>query len=136
MGAIGVDGNGPVSSRNVGQRKAAIVVADANGVILLWSGQAEDLIGYPFDKVVGQPLDVIIPPSYRDRHWRGFRAAISTGSARSEGGSASIPVLHADGSVRRLPGRFTLLRNALGQAVGAAAVFVEPAPDDPPLYPL
>jgi PAS domain S-box-containing protein len=120
----------------MGQRKAAVVVADVNGVILLWSGHAEDLIRYSFDNVVGQTLDVIVPPSYRDRHWRGFRAAMNTSSARSEDASAGIPVLHADGSVRRFPGRFTLLRNALGQAVGAAAVFVEPAPDDPPLYQL
>jgi PAS domain S-box-containing protein len=97
-----------------GKRKMAIVVADADGAILLWSGDVEELIGYSAVEVLGRPVDVIIPPGYRDRHWRGFHAAMDTGTARSEGTSAKIPVLRADGSVHRLSGRFTLLRNALG----------------------
>jgi PAS domain S-box-containing protein len=82
----------------MGTRKAAIVVADVDGVILLWAGHAEERIGHSSEHVIGQTLDVVVPPSYRDRHWRGFHTAMHTGTARSEGGSANIPVLHADGS--------------------------------------
>ena len=85
---------------------------------------------------MGQPLDLIVPPEYRQRHWAGFRAAVASGTARFEGGCANIPVLCADGSVRRWPGRFTLLRDARGQPAGAAAVLVVPADGDPPLFDL
>jgi hypothetical protein len=54
-------------------------------------------------------------------------------TARFEGGSASIPVLCADGAVARWPGRFTLLRDARGKPAGAAAMLVVPADGDPPL---
>jgi hypothetical protein len=49
---------------------------------------------------------------------------------------ANIPVLCADGVVRRWPGRFTLIRDARGRPAGAAAVLVPPAGDDPPLFDL
>jgi PAS domain-containing protein len=62
----------------MGRRKAAIVVADANGVIMLWSGHADELIGYSAREMVDQTLDAIVPPAYRDRHWRGFHAAMAT----------------------------------------------------------
>jgi PAS domain S-box-containing protein len=118
------------------ESRSGLVVANPDGVILLWAGDAEALTGHEAGAVVGHTLDVIVPPEYRERHWSGFGAAIATGTARAEGAAASIPVLCADGSLRRLPGRFTLLRDARGQAAGAAAVFVEPRSDDPPLFEL
>ena len=118
-----------------GQRRA-MVVADPNGVIVAIAGDAEALIGHSAGFAVGQTLDLIVPPDYRERHWRGFHAAMASGTARAEGMAAAIPVLCADGEVRRFPGRFTLIRDAHGRPVGAAAAIVEPAADDPPFFPL
>jgi hypothetical protein len=61
---------------------------------------------------------------------------MASGTARFEGGCANIPVLCADGAVRRWPGRFTLIRDARGKPAGAAAVLVVPADGDPPLFDL
>lgn len=77
-----------------------------------------------------------MPPEYRERHWAGFRAAMASGHAALEGAAANIPVVCADRVVRRWPGRFMLIRDACGTAVGAAAVLVTPADGDPPLFDL
>ena len=114
----------------------ALVVADADGMICYWNRGAEALTGHPAAAAVGSSLDLIVPPDYRQRHWAGFRAAMASGGARFEGASASIPVLCADGAVRRWPGRFTLIRDARGRPAGAAAVLVTPAEGDPPLFDL
>ena len=114
----------------------ALVVADADGMICYWSRGAEALTGHPAAAAVGSSLDLVVPTDYRQRHWSGFRAAMASGSARFEGASANIPVLCADGAVRRWPGRFTLIRDARGTPAGAAAVLVTPAGGDPPLFDL
>jgi PAS domain S-box-containing protein len=114
----------------------AMVVADTDGVICFWSQGAQELTGHPAATAVGHSLDLIVPPEYRERHWAGFRAAMAAGTARFEGAAANIPVLCADGAVRRWPGRFTLIRDARGRPAGAAAVLVPPAPGDPPRFDL
>jgi PAS domain S-box-containing protein len=113
-----------------------MVVVDTDGLICFWGEGAQELTGHPAASAVGRPLDLIVPPEYRERHWTGFLAAMATGRARFEGGAASIPVLCADGAVRRWPGRFTLIRDARGRPAGVAAVLVLPAAGDPPLFDL
>ena len=114
----------------------AIVVAGTDGVICFWSPGAQELTGHSASTAVGHSLDLIVPPEYRERHWAGFRAAMTSGTARFEGGAANIPLLCADGAVRRWPGRFTLIRDARGHPAGVAAVLVPPAVGDPPLFDL
>jgi PAS domain S-box-containing protein len=113
-----------------------MIVVDRSGVIRYWSEDAERLTGHRAAEAVGQNLDLVVPPDYRQRHWAGFEAAMKTGTARAEGAAANIPILHADGIVRRWPGRFTLIRDARGQPAGAAAVIVESLPDDPTFFDL
>jgi PAS domain S-box-containing protein len=50
----------------------AIVIADQHGIIQLWNDGAEDLIGYSRDEAVGQKLDLVVPPEFRQQHWHGF----------------------------------------------------------------
>lgn len=114
----------------------ALVVADADGMICYWNRGAEALTGHRAAAAVGSSLDLIVPADYRPRHWAGFRAAMASGSATFEGASANVPVLCADGAVRRWPARFTLIRDARGIPAGAAAVLVTPAEGDPPLFDL
>jgi len=102
----------------------AIVLADADGVIRLLSPGAERLFGHDAKAAIGQTLDLIVPPDYRERHWQGFRAAIANGSPKYEDAAANIPILCRDGTVTRFPGRLVFLRNAGGQAVGAMGIFV------------
>ena len=102
----------------------AIILADASGVIRIWSPGAAKLFGYDAATAIGRTLDLIVPPDYRARHWEGFRAAVANGRTKYPDAAANIPVLRQDGTIARFPGRLIFLRNALGRAIGAMAIFL------------
>ena len=47
---------------------AAIVIADAEGRIVLVNGNTETMFGYRRDELIGQTIEILIPERYRDRH--------------------------------------------------------------------
>ena len=47
---------------------AAIVIADAEGRIVLVNGKTEAMFGYQRDELIGQTIEILIPERYRDRH--------------------------------------------------------------------
>jgi len=102
----------------------AVVLADCDGVIRFFSAGAERLFGHDGKAAIGQTLDLIVPPDYRERHWRGFHAAIANGRPQYEDAAANIPILCRDGTAMRFPGRLIFLRNAHGGAVGAMGIFL------------
>jgi diguanylate cyclase (GGDEF)-like protein/PAS domain S-box-containing protein len=72
-----------VASGRVGWLSAsaldAIVVADASGSVISWNKAAENLFGFGFDEMLGQPLSAIIPERHRTAHLRGL-AAVAVGA--------------------------------------------------------
>ena len=105
----------------------AIVLVDRDGVIRVWSPGAAKLFGYDAASAFGQTLDLIVPENYRERHWAGFGAAVSSGRPKLDQPAANLPVVCRGGTVARFPGRLILLRDALNQVVGAMGIF---APND------
>ena len=101
----------------------ALVGADATGTIRVWSQGAEKLFGHSAADAIGQTLDLIVPETYRDQHWQGFRRAMETGSAKLDGQSTKIPVKCGDGAVTVFPGAFMLLRDAQKKVIGAMVIF-------------
>ena len=99
-----------------------IVIADAQGIIRFWSNGAEATFGYSADQSVGQSLDLIVPPEYREAHWNGFRRAVMSGKA-VEGQVNPIPVNTVGGEVITIPGQLTLVRDASGQVIAVMVVF-------------
>ena len=102
---------------------AAIVLVDVNGVIRLWSDGAERVFGYAESEAVGQTLDLIIPPEYREAHWAGFHRALASGEASAEGNVVAFPARHATGDVVERCGRLTLIRRPQTEVVAAIVVF-------------
>ena len=111
----------------------AIVMADADGIIRFWSPGAARLFGYDAAKAIGQTLDMLVPDDYREQHWDGFRAAVSKGKTKLDQPAANLPVVCSDGSIRRIPGRLILLRDAQARAVGVMAIFGPGEGPDPAL---
>ncbi len=54
----------------------AIVIVDPTGTIVLVNERAVTLFGYPREELVGEPVEMLVPSSLRDRH-RGHRASFS-----------------------------------------------------------
>lgn len=101
----------------------AVIHADRSGVIRFWNAGAERLFGYRREEALGQSLDIIIPETLRQRHWRGYQRVMATGESRYAAGDLlAVPALHKDG--RRISLEFTVIptRDANGALTGIAAV--------------
>jgi PAS domain S-box-containing protein len=46
----------------------AMVLASRDGTILLVNNQTERLFGYPRDELLGQPVEILVPPRFRGAH--------------------------------------------------------------------
>ncbi len=76
-----------------------IVMIDHEGCITEFNPAAERTFGYHRDEVVGKHLaDVIIPPSLREKHRKGFARYLGTGEARVLGKRLEMTAVRADGS--------------------------------------
>ena len=102
---------------------AAIVVADLTGRITAWNAAAADCCGFAADDVLGQRVDLLIPPDYRDAHWAGFTKAMESGVCKFDRAAFHLPMLRKDGGVGVFPARFIFLVDAYGGSAGAMVVF-------------
>jgi PAS domain S-box-containing protein len=107
----------------------ALVIADKTGTIRHWSRGAESLFGYSAADALGQKVDLIIPPEYREQHWSGFHHAMESGTAKLDGQSPDIPVRCRDGKITVFPSAFNLLRDARKQVIGVMVIFGPQAVD-------
>lgn len=76
----------------------AIVAADSTGKIIAWNLAAEQMYGYPAAEVLGQPLDMIIPPCYHHGYGRTSGRFPDTRQSRSLGHTVELPALRRDGT--------------------------------------
>jgi PAS domain S-box-containing protein len=101
----------------------AIVHADETGLIRVWNGGAVRMFGFTEAEALGQPLDIIIPMTLRDRHWHGYRETIRTGQTRyGDGQILAVPATRKDGT--RLSVEFTIVpfTDNAGRMTGIAAI--------------
>ncbi|MPZ38792.1 MAG: PAS domain S-box protein [Rhizobiales bacterium] len=101
----------------------ALVFAEPSGVVRIWNSGAESLFGHPAAEAIGQTLDLIVPPDYRERHWAGYRAAMAASDGNIDHASFNIPALHRDGTVMRVEVRLLVLHDSRNRVAGAMAVF-------------
>jgi len=106
----------------VEQAQDAIIVADRDGVIRLWSSGAETMFGYGAEEAVGQTLDLIIPERLRARHWAGYRDSMATGTTRYAGRVLAVPAIRKDGESISVEFTIALLHEPTGTILGPAAI--------------
>jgi PAS domain S-box-containing protein len=106
----------------VAEAPDAMIFADRDGVIRVWNRRAEALFGYAGAEVIGGSLDVIIPERLRSAHWRGFRAAITTGIAKYVGRVLTTRAAHKSGSKLYVDLSFALIRDQAGSVIGSLAI--------------
>ena len=101
----------------------AIVMSDPDGIICHWNSGAQQLFGYLPAEAIGQSLDLIVPKEFKERHWAGFRKAVSTGVCNLDRATTNIPVRHKYGSVESYPGRFVFLQGPRGEVLGVLGLY-------------
>jgi PAS domain S-box-containing protein len=100
--------------------RVAMLVLDADGRIVLWSPEAEELYGYPAGEVLGRGGLLLVPQERRAEVATLFERVLS-----GERWSGSFPIRGRDGSVRDVEFRNVRLRASDGRvftlAMGARA---------------
>lgn len=104
----------------------AIIIADHDGVIRLWSEGAERLTGHSAVYAVGQKLDLIVPEELRAQHWAGFGKVMGGGPFGGAGQFFDLPVRCRDSVTKTLRGQLHVLRNEASNAIGAMAILSAP----------
>jgi PAS domain S-box-containing protein len=108
--------------------KHAVVMADRQGVIVHWSAGAEASFGYKASDALGQSLNLIVPETLRADHWKGFRRAMESGEASTDGQEVAVPVQRANGEPKAFRGLLTLVRDIKREVIGVMVVF-DPSQD-------
>ena len=103
------------------QNPDGVIFADAGGVIRYWNAAAERIFGYLTADAVGQNLDIIIPESFRVRHWAGYERALAAGETKYRGQSLPTKAQKADGSEFYVELSFEIVKDASGAVIGAMA---------------
>lgn len=76
----------------------AILVSNADGVILLASQQIEPLLGYIPAELIGQSIEMLVPDRHRSAHPALRRAFLASPSSRLMGQRRNVTALRKDGS--------------------------------------
>lgn len=104
------------------QTADAIIYSNRQGTIERWNVAAAAMFGYNTCEAVGQSLDLIIPEHLRAAHWRGFEAAMASGSTRLHGRPTLTRALHKSGSRLYVEMSFALVVDAAGAVLGSVAM--------------
>ncbi len=76
----------------------AVVVSDAEGIVIDWNDGATACFGYTRDQAIGASMSkLIIPERYREGHRKGMERYLATGEAHVIGKRIEINALHAKG---------------------------------------
>jgi PAS domain S-box-containing protein len=103
------------------QMADAVIYADRSGKIMRWNHAAASLFGFGATEALGQNLDLIIPGHLRERHWRGFEAAMAKGVVRLQGRPTLTRATHKTGRKLYVEMTFAVV-NFQGPVTGAVAV--------------
>lgn len=104
------------------------ITVDRTGVITHWGRDLERVSGYTPAEVIGQKVDLVIPPEFRSMHWRGFRRAIESGRKRLPNITFRFPAIAKDGAVVALRATLGLTHAEDGTVDGAVGTFAGQGP--------
>ncbi|MFW6126775.1 MAG: PAS domain-containing protein [Thermodesulfobacteriota bacterium] len=106
----------------VAEARDAIIFADQEGIIRLWNRGAVEIFGYPAKTALGQPLDLIIPETLRERHNQAYERVMASGRTKYSKELLAVPGLRQDGSRISLEFTITLVKDDQDRVLGAAAI--------------
>ena len=100
----------------------ALIYADRSGTITRWNRASTTLFGFTADEALGQSVDLIIPEHLREAHWKGFDAALESGTMKLAGRPTLTRAQHKDGRKLYIEMTFALVKDAGGAVLGSAAM--------------
>ncbi len=110
-----------LAQKLIEQSPDAIVFADASGIIRVWNLAAERIFGFSENDAVGASLDIIIPESLREAHWRGFHRALADRVTKYAGQVLPTKSMRSDAAHIYVELSFAIILDATGDVLGAVA---------------
>jgi PAS domain S-box-containing protein len=104
------------------QGSEGLIYADQAGAIRVWNTGCEKIFGHSAEEALGQSLDIIIPEKLRAAHWKGFNAALETGTLKYKDHVMTTRAVHKDGSTRYVDLSFFMVSDAQGKSIGSMSV--------------
>lgn len=105
----------------VEQSPDAVVFAGTDGMIQVWNAAAAAMFGYTAAEAMGQSLDIIIPESFREAHWKGFDRALEAGDTKYRGKALPTKANKANGETFYVELSFAIVHDEEGAVIGALA---------------
>lgn len=100
----------------------AIIFADPEGIIRIWNRASERLFGFTATDSLGQSLDLIIPERLREPHWRGYHAAMQSGTTKHAGRPTTTKALHKSGETIYVQMSFAVVESPENAVLGSVAI--------------
>lgn len=119
---IGASRSASLADLIVEQTAEAVVYANREGVIERWNAAAAAMFGFSAGEALGRSLDLIIPERLRAAHWRGFDAAMKSGTLRLNGRPTLTRGNHKTGRKLYIEMSFALVHDEAGGELGSVAV--------------
>jgi len=117
-----MDDDTSLDARILGDLADALICADRSGTITRWNRASTTLFGFSAQETLGQNLELIIPEHLRAAHWKGFDAAIASGTMKLQGRPTLTRALHKSGRKLYIEMTFALVKDGNGEVAGAAAM--------------
>lgn len=107
-----------------------VIAAGADGRIVFANSVVEDLLGWPTGKLVGEPLEAVIPPRLRPAHRHAFERYTSTHQPRILGAPLVLPAVRRDGTEVSMDVRLGATATEAGDLVVATLRPIEERSED------
>lgn len=98
----------------------AMVIVDNDGRIVLINARSEELFGYERHELLGQPVEVLMPRRFRDRHRGNMLDYFANARVRPMGAALGLYALHKNGSEFSVEISLSPVETAQGMLVSAA----------------
>jgi PAS domain S-box-containing protein len=76
----------------------AVLIVDSEGKIVIVNSQTETLFGYERTELTGQPIELLVPTRFRDKHPSHRSSYLSAAVTRPMGAGLNLFAVHKDGS--------------------------------------
>lgn len=100
----------------------AVVISDAQGIIIYWNPAAERIFGFSKTEAIGSTMDFIVPERLRHRHNEGYEHSMQTGTTRYGDKLLTVPALHKSGKPLSIAFTVSMIFDENHKAVAVAAV--------------
>ena len=80
--------------------KEAMIAIGQDGLITIFNPAAEEMFGQKRENMIGRPLDILMPPEYREKHANYIKSYFSTGVPnKAIGKIMELPAIRGDQSI-------------------------------------